>query len=223
MLKQIVDSLDPTRAVLVLPFTLLLAYGAAAAVHDALRGAARHRLRARDAARRAAHRADRVPPPARAVAALSPRAADGRRLARHRARHPRHLDAAVVHAVLDHPGDARIRRWSRPSCSRVRLAFHRSHVRRGRSSTSASRSRSPSGARRSAADATSSTRAPTPGPSTACSTTRPSSTSTTRNTRRAATTRTSRATKRAAVQDRGFARAAQHRAELHHCDRGDRC
>ena len=52
-----------------------------------------------------AHRARGVPPPARAVAALPPRAPDRRHDARHRARHARHLDAAQLHAVLD-PADA---------------------------------------------------------------------------------------------------------------------
>ena len=59
---------------------------AAAAVDDAVHRAARIPVRQGDAARGAPHRAAGVPAPARAVAALPPRAPDRRPDARHRAR-----------------------------------------------------------------------------------------------------------------------------------------
>ena len=65
VLKEMVDSLDAQTAILALPLALLVAYGVAAAFDDALRRAARRRLRARRAARDPAHRAGGVPPPAR--------------------------------------------------------------------------------------------------------------------------------------------------------------
>ena len=195
VLKEIVDALTPAQAVLALPLALLVAYGAAAPVDDAVRRAARSRVRARHAARDPAHRAQRLPPPARAVAALPPRAPDRRRLARHRARHARHLDAALLHAVLDHPvvlefALVAIVLFAKFDWRFMAVTFgavvdlHRLH-----------RSGSPSGAWTSAAGRTSSIRARTRARSTACSTTRRSSTSATRNTRRGATTRTCSSTR----------------------------
>ena len=86
------------------------------AVDDAVHRAARVPVRQGDAARGAQDRAQGVPPPARAVAALPPRAADRRADARRRARPARHLDADQLRAVLD-PADAgrdraRVRRSS---------------------------------------------------------------------------------------------------------------
>ncbi len=98
----------------------------------ALRRAARRRLRPRGAARGAAGRARGVPAPAQPQPALPPRAPDRRRVARHRARHPRHLDPALVPAVLDHPGDPRVRPGGDGPARQVRLALRRGHVRRGR-------------------------------------------------------------------------------------------
>ena len=104
----------------------------AAAFHHAVRGAARRRLRARHPARDPAPRALGVPPPAYAVPALPSRAPDRRRLARYRARHQRRLHAAVVHAVLDRPGDPRVRPGGRGAAGEIRLALRRRHLRRGR-------------------------------------------------------------------------------------------
>ena len=95
----------------------------AAPVDDGVHRAARVPVRQGHAARGAQDRAAGVPPSARAVAALPPRAADRRPHARRRARPARHLDADQLHAVLD-PADARRdrargrRSWSRATTGR---------------------------------------------------------------------------------------------------------
>ena len=125
---------------LAVPLALLVAYGAAAAVDDAVHRAARVPVRQGDAARGAHDRARGVPPPARAVAALPPRAPDRRAHARRRARPARHLDADQLRAVLD-PADAgRDRARVRRSCRALRLDVHRDHRRRARALHRRSRS-----------------------------------------------------------------------------------
>ena len=88
----------------------------AALFHHPVRRAARRGLRARHPARDPPRGAGGLSPPAPALAALSPRAPDRRHDARHRARHARHLDPAVVPAVLDHPGDPRVHAGRRRCC-----------------------------------------------------------------------------------------------------------
>ena len=103
----------------------------AAAVHHALCRAARRGLRARDTARHPPHRAHRVSPSARAVAALPSRAPDRRRVARHRARLAWRVDAHELHAVLDHPGAPRVRPGRCRAAHEIRLALRGGDVRRG--------------------------------------------------------------------------------------------
>ena len=98
-----------------------------AAFHVALHRTARDPLCEGHRERGAHARAPGVPSSAFAVAALSPRAADGRHVARYRTRHARHPATRVVLAV-QHPADAR---RSRP---RARLLRRRSTRRTTRSS-----------------------------------------------------------------------------------------
>ena len=132
LLKQIVDSLDQRTAMLAVPLALLVAYGALRAVDHGLHRAARIPVRQGDAALGAHHRARGLPPSARAVAALSPRAPDRRAHPRRRARHARHLDADQFHAVLD-PADAgRDRPCVGDPDRALRLDVHRDHRLRAR-------------------------------------------------------------------------------------------
>ena len=111
----------------------------AAPVDDGVHRAARVPVRQGDAARGAHDRARGLPPPACAVAALSPRAADRRAHPRRRARHARHLDADQLHAVLD-PADAgRDRPGVGDPDRALRLDVHRDHRLRARRSTSSPR------------------------------------------------------------------------------------
>ena len=119
---------------------------ALARVLDALQRAARHRVREGRPARHAPHRARGVPPPARAVAALPPRAPDRRAHARHRARHARHLHAALLHGVQRAADAARDRAGHRVPGVALRRVVRRDHRGGTRASTSPSPSRSRSGA-----------------------------------------------------------------------------
>ena len=102
-----------------------------ALLDHAVRGASRRRIRARDAARDPPRRSHRVPPHAQPVPALSSGATDGRRVARHRARHARHLDAAELHAVLHRPGGPGVHPGGGHPPHQVRLALRGGHLCRG--------------------------------------------------------------------------------------------
>jgi ATP-binding cassette, subfamily B, heavy metal transporter len=109
VLKEIVDGLDSRKAVLVLPLALLVMPTACCACRPRCSpncatwcSCAVTQRAIRRIALRCSATSMRCQP------ALSPRPPDRRHVARHRARHPRHLDAAVVHAVLDHSGDPRV-------------------------------------------------------------------------------------------------------------------
>ena len=124
---------------------------AAAAVDHGVHRAARVPVRQGHAARGAHDRARSLPPSARAVAALPPRAPDGRAHARRRARTAWHLDADQLHAVLDPAHARRDRARCRDHGRALRLDVHRDHADARSCSTSPRRSRSPTGARGSGA------------------------------------------------------------------------
>ena len=104
----------------------------AAAVDHGLHRAARIPVRQGDAALGAHDRARGLPPSARAVAALSPRAPDRRAHPRRRARHARHLDADQFHAVLDPADVGRDRPCLDDPDRALRLDVHRDHRLRAR-------------------------------------------------------------------------------------------
>ena len=150
LLKEIVDSLDPRDRGAGGAARAARRLRPAAPVDDAVHRAARVPVRQGDAARGARDRAQGVPPPARAVAALPPRAPDRRPDARHRARHARHLDADQLHAVLD-PADAgRDRAGGGGPDRALRLDVRRDHAGGARALHRCHGARSPSGARTSA-------------------------------------------------------------------------
>ena len=128
LLKEIVDSLDARDGGARRAARAARRLRPAAPVDDGVHRAARVPVRQGDAARGAHDRARGLPPPARAVAALPPRAADRRPHARRRARPARHLDADQLHAVLD-PADAGRDRARRGDPGRaLRLDVHRDHA-----------------------------------------------------------------------------------------------
>ena len=156
VLKSLVDALalkpgDP-RVALVVPVAILLAYGALRALDHALHRAARVPVLSGRGADRAARLARGVrAPAARFQPALSPRAPDRRRLARHRARLALDPVAAQLHD-LQHPADAgRDHDGDRPALGEVRRLVRGDHLRRAGDLHRASRSPSPNGAPRSGA------------------------------------------------------------------------
>ena len=106
LLKEIVDSLDKSKAILVVPFALLAAYGLLR-LSSTLFGELRHRIRQGHAARRPQSGTFSISPSTRAVAALSSRPANGWRDTGHRARLPWYFHTNVVHAVLGDPHHSR--------------------------------------------------------------------------------------------------------------------
>ncbi len=117
-----------------------------AAVDDRVHRAARIPVRQGDAALGANDRAGDLPPPARAVAALPPRAPDRRPHAGRRARPARNLDLDQLHALL-HPADAgRDRARVGDPDRALRLDLRRDRADRARAATSPRRSSSPTGA-----------------------------------------------------------------------------
>ena len=151
VLKQLVDALalkpgDP-RAALVVPVALLLAYGAlrvSITLFTELREFLFYPVAARIARRVSLEAFEHL---LRAEPALSPRAPDRRRVARHRARLA--LDPVAAQLPdLQHPADAgRDRAGDRPAVGQVRRLVRGDHASARWCSTSPSRSRSPSGAR----------------------------------------------------------------------------
>jgi ATP-binding cassette subfamily B protein len=112
LMKEIVDSLD-ARTARSGPARAARAYGLLRLSTTAFHRAARVPVRQGHAARGAHDRARSLPPSARAVAALPPRAPDGRAHARRRARDSGAFDADQLHAVLD-PAHARRESGSLP-------------------------------------------------------------------------------------------------------------
>ncbi len=127
LLKEIVDSLDQIDGDARGAAGAARRLRGAAAVHDGVHRAARVPVRQGDAARGAHHRARGLPPPARAVAALPPRAADRRPHPRRRARHARDHDADQLHAVLDPAHAGRDRAGVGDPDRPLRLDVHRHH------------------------------------------------------------------------------------------------
>ena len=127
VMKSIVDGLIGRQGAARRSRVVAARLRAPEAFEHALQRAARHRVREGRAARHAAHRARGLPPPARAVAALPPRAPDRRPHARHRARHARHLDAALLHGVQRAAHAPRDRARHRLPHLQVRRLVRRDH------------------------------------------------------------------------------------------------
>ncbi len=113
-----VDALTPKEgaaAIAAVPIALVLGYGLLRDQFELVLGAARRGVREGAGAGRAAHRAPRVPAPARAVAPLPPGPADGRAVAGAGAGHARHHLRARLHAVHHLPHASSRSCWWRRS------------------------------------------------------------------------------------------------------------
>jgi ABC-type multidrug transport system fused ATPase/permease subunit len=174
--KNLIDALDIGRdqALIVVPAALLVAYGVLR-FSTSMFTELRELIFARVTQQAVRNIALEVFRHLHAVAALPPRSPDGRHHARHRTRHARHrFEPAVVHAVLDHADDHRVRARRGGAARAVRLALPGLMTLRLRVAIyiAFTIDRDRTGAWTSAARPTNSTRRRTRARSTACSTTR---------------------------------------------------